>query len=408
MTEAAKPTRRTIDDFIPRYLVREVHETLVDAPADIALEAAEELDLLSIPLVRAIFWLRARAMGAPPPGPDDLKGLVEQTRAMGWGELSRAPGRQIVMGAAVQPWLAEPVFSPIPPDSFAAWAEPEHVKIVWTLEAEPLGPARARIRTETRVQATDDAARRKFLHYWRFARFGIVAIRVLCLPAMRRAAERRFAAKTLERAGSHPLLDHALPNFSETIVRQAVVHAPPETTFAAIQRANLMDPLVRVLFALREMPSRISARIRSKPLPALTHRVTFADLLGPESGMAVVGIDPGHEIVVGSIGRFWEKDYGHRRFTPEQFTTFDEPGYAKLAMDFTVLPVGNDESLLRYEARTHPTDDEGRRRFHRYWRIIRPGVGVVMSRALSRIRAEAERGVVPASADVLSAGDASR
>jgi hypothetical protein len=169
------------------------------------------------------------------------------------------------------------------------------------------------------------------------------------------------------------------------------VHAPPEATFAAIQRANLMDPLVRSLFALREIPVRLSARIRSRPLPQRTRSVTFADLVGPGSGMAVVGLDPGHEIVVGSIGRFWEKDYGHRRFTPEQFTTFDEPGYAKLAMDLTVVPVGKDESLLRYEARTQPTDNEARRRFHRYWRVIRPGVGLVMSRAVSRIRAETER-----------------
>lgn len=397
MNEAARPlpderlTTPTIDDFIPRYLVREVHETLVDAPADLALSAAEELDLLSIPIVRAIFWLRARGMGATPPQRDDLKGLVAQTRAMGWGELSRTPGRQVVMGAAVQPWLAEPAFSAIAPESFAAWAEPDHVKIVWTLEAESLGPARARLRTETRVQATDDAARAKFLRYWRFARFGIVAIRLLGLPAMRRAAEERFAAEAQERAGAPPLLDRALPEFAETIVRQAVVHAPPETTFAAIQRANLMDPLVSLLFTLRELPMRIAARMRSQPLPPRMRSVTFADLLGPDSGMAVVGLDPGHEIVVGSIGRFWEKDYGHRRFTPEQFTTFAEPGYAKLAMDFTVEPLGADESVVRYEARTQPTDDEGRRRFHRYWRVIRPGVGLVMARALSRIRAEAEK-----------------
>ena len=384
-------TSPTIDDFIPRYVVREAHETLVDAPADIALSAAEELDLLSIPIVRAIFWLRARAMGAPPPRRDDLNGLVAQTRAMGWGELSRVPGRQVIMGAAVQPWLAAPVFEAIAPESFAAWGEPDHVKIVWTLEAEPLGPTRARLRTETRVEATDEAARAKFLRYWRVARFGIVAIRLLGLPAMRRAAQRRFAAEALEGGGSSPLLDLALRDYAETIVRQAVVHAPPSTTFAAIQRANLMDPLVRLLFSLRELPMRVVARMRSRSLPPRMRSITFADLLGPESGMAVVGLDPGHEIVVGSIGRFWEKDYGHRRFTPEQFTTFAEPGYAKLAMDFTVEPLGTDESVLRYEARTQPTDDESRRRFQRYWRVIRPGVGLVMGRALSRIRAEAEK-----------------
>jgi hypothetical protein len=381
----------TIDDFIPRYVVREVHETLVDAPADVALRAAEELDLLSIPVVRAIFWLRARGMGAPPPRRDDLNGLVARTRAMGWRELSRVPGRQVVMGAAVQPWVAEPVFMGLAPESFAAWAKPNHVKIVWTLEAESLGPTRSRLRTETRVQATDEAARAKFLRYWRFARFGIVPIRLLGLPAMRRAAEERFAAEALERAEPAPLLDRALPDYAETIVRQAVVHAPPEVTFAAIQRANLMDPVVRSLFALRELPIRAASWLRSQPRPPRTRSVTFADLLGPTSGMAVVGLDPGHEIVVGSIGRFWEKDYGHRRFTPEQFTAFAEPGYAKLAMDFTVVPLGPEASLLRYEARTQPTDDESRRRFRRYWRLIRPGVGAVMGRALSRIGAEAEK-----------------
>jgi hypothetical protein len=265
MNDAASPLRDerlttpTIDDFIPRYVVREVHETLVDAPAEIALSAAEELDLLSIPIVRAIFWLRARAMGAPPPRRDDLNGLVAQTRAMGWAELSRVPGRQVVMGAAVQPWLAEPVFEAIAPESFAAWAEPDHVKIVWTLEAESLGPARARLRTETRVQATDDAARTKFLRYWRFARFGIVAIRLLGLPAMRHAAEERFAAEAVQRDGSSPLLDRALPDFAETIVRRTVVHAPPETTFAAIQRANLMDRCAEFTGASgRGSPARVS------------------------------------------------------------------------------------------------------------------------------------------------------
>jgi hypothetical protein len=32
------------------------------------------------------------------------------------------------------------------------------------------------------------------LRYWRWARFGIIAIRLLLLPAIRREAERRWAA----------------------------------------------------------------------------------------------------------------------------------------------------------------------------------------------------------------------
>ena len=65
------------------------------------------------------------------------------------------------------------------------------VKIAWTLEVEPLAPARTRFRTQTRVVATDDAARRKFRRYWRMFGMGIVLIRLLLLPAVRREAERR-------------------------------------------------------------------------------------------------------------------------------------------------------------------------------------------------------------------------
>ena len=40
--------------------------------------------------------------------------------------------------------------------------------------------------------ATDPDARQRFLRYWRWARFGIVLIRWLMLPAIRRQAEAEF------------------------------------------------------------------------------------------------------------------------------------------------------------------------------------------------------------------------
>jgi hypothetical protein len=77
------------------------------------------------------------------------------------------------------------------------------VKIAWTLEAEPLEPALTRFSHETRAVATDGEARTKFRQYWRWARFGIVSIRLLLLPAIRRAAERRWERGP---AGSGPSL----------------------------------------------------------------------------------------------------------------------------------------------------------------------------------------------------------
>jgi hypothetical protein len=102
---------------------------------------------------------------------------------------------------------------------------------------------------------------------------------------------------------------------------------------------------------------------------------------------------PGVELVLGSVGRFWRSDYGGRPVTAEEFRAFHEPGYARLAIAFSVRPLGAVGSLLRYEARTATTDEKARRAFRRYWRVIRPGVALVMRRAMERIRREAERRV---------------
>jgi hypothetical protein len=182
-----------LDAFIPTPDVRERRSTLVRAPAELVFDVARHFDMASLPLVQAIFRLRAKLMGARDPAAGrrrttDVEGLL----GMGWGVLAEEPGRLLVAGAVCQPWRADVVFTPIEAGRFASYAEPDGVKIAWTLEAEPLGPALTRFASETRVAATDAAARVKFLRYWRWARFGIVGIRWLLLPAIRRAAERRW------------------------------------------------------------------------------------------------------------------------------------------------------------------------------------------------------------------------
>ena len=177
---------------MPQADISRRHEILIRAPADVVFEVAQNFKLRSIPLIHAIFWPRAKLLGGTAPA-DDLfaRGLVAETTAIGWGVLAQRPGRELVMGGATQPWKADVTFTTIPPDRFISFAEPDCVKIVWTLEAEPLGPELARFRHETRVLATDDAARQKFRRYWRIFGIGIVLIRWLLLPALRREAERR-------------------------------------------------------------------------------------------------------------------------------------------------------------------------------------------------------------------------
>lgn len=194
-TRATDGVQRGIDRFMPRADVTERHEILIAAPADVVMDVAMSFDMQSIPMVRFIFRARERLMGAARGPVRKPRGLVAETRALGWGVLSVRPGREYVSGAAAQPWNGNVTFQSIPAGTFAAYAEPDRVKIAWTLEAEPLGRARTRFRTETRVVATDETARRKFMRYWRWAGIGIMAIRWFMLPALRREAERRASER---------------------------------------------------------------------------------------------------------------------------------------------------------------------------------------------------------------------
>jgi len=140
-----------LDRFMPYYDVAERHRVNVDAAAAVTFEAAR-------------------------------------------GVLAEVPGREIVMGALTQPWLANVVFRALPPSEFKSFNEPGYVKIVWTLRADAIGAAHSIFRTETRVSTTDPVARAKFRRYWSLASPGIILIRRLTLKPLKADAERRARA----------------------------------------------------------------------------------------------------------------------------------------------------------------------------------------------------------------------
>jgi hypothetical protein len=174
--------------FIANPYVRDRHEIDIAAPADLVFFDATRVNLQALPVVRAIFRIRAWFMGDTIEPPAKPLGIVAETMVLGWGLLSHVPCRSIVMGAAAQPWTRNVTFRTIAPGDFAAFAEPDYVKIVWTLEAEPIAPGRTRFRTETRVEPTDAGARRKFFWYWMAFGLGIRVIRWSMLRELRRKA----------------------------------------------------------------------------------------------------------------------------------------------------------------------------------------------------------------------------
>ena len=192
---AARPSEREqdalLDRFMPAYDVAERHHIRVEAPAAMTLDAAKNVDLAETGIVRAIFKGRELLLRAAPAPSARPRGLLAEVQSLGWGILAETPGREVVVGAVTKPWEPNVIFRSVPADQFAAFSEPDYVKIAWTLRADPSGEAACVFLTETRALATDGQARARFRRYWSLLSPGIVVIRRMMLRSVKAHAERQ-------------------------------------------------------------------------------------------------------------------------------------------------------------------------------------------------------------------------
>ena len=80
--EKARSGLDLLDQFIEHPDVRERHEIVIDAPGRLVLEATYKFDIQSIGMIRALAWLRAKALGAKRV-PSRTRGFVADMLALG-------------------------------------------------------------------------------------------------------------------------------------------------------------------------------------------------------------------------------------------------------------------------------------------------------------------------------------
>lgn len=174
---------------------------------------------------------------------------------------------------------------------------------------------------------------------------------------------------------SQLLIDGFLPSYDLAVVHARVFRAPPDGCFAAARSLDLFEvPLIRTLLDLRGLPKRLAGALTGKGNASEASRRTFRldDMVG--LGWILLGDTPGVEMVLGQVSRPWKPvaTSTGAPLTPDEFATFDEPGFAKIAVSLRVDPYGRGSSILTVETRVALTDDESRRRFRRYWFLISP------------------------------------
>jgi hypothetical protein len=138
---------------------------------------------------------------------------------------------------------------------------------------------------------------------------------------------------------------------------------------------------------LRFLPARLFRRRE----PLIRAGTPLYDLMLAE-GFVPLAEEPGREIVLGVVGRFWTLRGGSSGVvaTPEDFLAFETPGYAKAAINFLVEREGAG-SRIRTETRVATTDPASRRSFRRYWLVVRPGSGLIRREWLRAAKRRLER-----------------
>ncbi|WP_329317012.1 hypothetical protein [Streptomyces sp. NBC_01262] len=191
------------------------------------------------------------------------------------------------------------------------------------------------------------------------------------------------------------LLDGVLPDFRFTRLETTAVAAPPGVVFDAARDLDLLSvhsPLFDAVTWVRAMPDKVLGRT-PPPLPSIRVADLFDLAYKGEQPWLPLGEVPGRELVFGAVGKVWRPSIEWRWITAENFTAFDDPGWAKMAASLVVHPYGERRSLLTYEARTACTDPNSTAHFLRYWTLVSRGVGIVLRAALKAVREAAETGV---------------
>jgi hypothetical protein len=183
------------------------------------------------------------------------------------------------------------------------------------------------------------------------------------------------------------LIDDALPAFDVVISEAIVVDADATATYEAARALDFLrvrTPLLAAAFWARGLPEKLGRRPTRPPA-----RLVIAE--GDElPGWVLLGERRGVELAFGAVGKFWQGTIEWRDVERDEFARFDEPGFGKIACDFRVTSLADGRTLLTYECRTATTSGGARRKFTRYWRLIRPFVGHIMRATVATIARDAQ------------------
>ena len=168
-------------------------------------------------------------------------------------------------------------------------------------------------------------------------------------------------------------LAQSLPRAEFVEEHSLVIDAAPESVWDALQTTRWSDlRWTRVFLAARGLG--FAGRGESR-------RILDR---GP---VVVVCSQQPHYVAGGRIARPWKAvpEMGPPIASLDELCAYEEPGWLKFGMDFTLHPLPGGRTRLATSTLCEPTDEQASRRFRRYWTVIRPFSGLIRREMLAAI-----------------------
>lgn len=191
------------------------------------------------------------------------------------------------------------------------------------------------------------------------------------------------------------IMDNVLADYDFNEVHSIQINASAHITFDCIKEITPSEIswIMRFLLGLRSLPEKLFGRqeislSREEPLLKQFSAGNFTILAESEPREIVLGM-----VIPGKIGRVWQKSSA--LFTADararDFSTFDQPGFIRVAMNLLIESTGPDHVSVCTETRCRATSSRALADFTPYWRLIRPFSGLIRLVWLRGIKRKAER-----------------
>jgi hypothetical protein len=366
-----------LDRLIPTPRLLEVDEQDIAAPVLKVWQAVRHGDLGRGAAIRMLFAMRTlpeRLRGRQAAGAElRIDGMRSTPEHPGFQVLSDEPPHVVAVGAIGKVWLPDIPFVHVEgPEAYAAFQEPDYVKVAWSMVFDATHPERTRLSIEVRVDATDDAAWHKFVSYFRligpFSRF------------IRRSALRSLARELGEPDSDEALTldgDQLLPDATIQLTQQTTMRATPERIWPWLVQMGCNRAGFYSYDAVDNDGKR-SAREIHPEWQQLSVGQLVASTPEGEGGFEVLRVDPERVLILGGLfGRDTEGQLAFASVRPDHFW--------QVTWAFVLEPLDAERTRLWVRARAAFSADETG-----HARLIRPVHFMMESAQLRHLRARVE------------------